>query len=143
MNIKAFLYAANMTNTLAKDIPEDKWNNKLIPELGTLRKLFIHIIRVRNVYREGLISGAIQFPGKLPVTEDIMLELEKSRDTLAAAFEQTNFEYIKMGTEYLSIIELQGTAIQHEGIHQGQYYVALKQAGFSLPRQWEQDWGLR
>lgn len=142
MNTAALLYAAKMTNALAKKIPNETWDKQLIPELGTLRKLFIHIVRVRNVYRDGLITGSVQFPGKLPASENIILELEKSMEDLAVAFKQTNFEYIQLGTELLFIMELQGTAIQHEGIHQGQYYVALKQAGFSLPGQWEMDWNL-
>src|SRR5690625_1498332 len=122
-----------MTNSLAKEIPEEKWDQQLILELGSLRKLFVHIIRVRNVYRDGLITGSIQFPGKIPASENIMLELKKSTESLAAAFEQSNLEHIKMDTELLSILELMGTVIQHEGIHQGQYYVALKQTGSALP----------
>jgi hypothetical protein len=33
-------------------------------------------------------------------------------------------------------------AIQHEGIHQGQKYVALKQAGIAVPEQWRSNWHL-
>ncbi|MFD2129688.1 DinB family protein [Pseudogracilibacillus auburnensis] len=63
-------------------------------------------------------------------------------EELANEFIQSKFDKIKMGTDYLTKMELLGTAIQHEGIHQGQYYVALKQSGYNLPKQWVQDWDL-
>ncbi|WP_416150551.1 DinB family protein [Salipaludibacillus sp. HK11] len=85
--------------------------------------------------------GNIQFPGVLASDEHSLIdELERSMEELVFEFKQTKFDSIKMETEYLSIMELLGTVIQHEGIHQGQYYVALKQAGFELPKQWTQDW---
>ncbi|MBB6450995.1 putative damage-inducible protein DinB [Geomicrobium halophilum] len=132
-----------MTNTLAKEIPENKWDIQLIEELGSLRKLFIHIIRVRNIYRDGLSTGIVEFPGDLPSSNGNVIEqLDRSMNELAFAFTQANNQRIKMGEEYLSIVELLNTAVQHEGIHQGQYFVALKQAKIKLPKRWIQDWGM-
>ncbi|ADU32219.1 DinB family protein [Evansella cellulosilytica] len=142
MDVKGFIYAAKMTNALAKEIPESSWDTPLIRELGTLRKLFIHIIRVRNVYRNGLETGVVQFPGELPSSENIKEALEKSMEELATAFLSTEGTHIKMAEEELSIAELLATAIQHEGIHQGQYYVALKQKGMYIPDSWKKDWGM-
>ncbi|UOE95047.1 DinB family protein [Alkalihalobacillus sp. LMS39] len=143
MDTNGLLYAAKMTNVLAKEIPESKWDIKLVQELGTLRKFFKHMVRVRDVYRDGLKTGNIQFPGVLTSDEKSLIdELERSMEELVFEFKQTKFDSIQMGTEYLSIMELLATVIQHEGIHQGQYYVALKQAGFELPKQWTQDWSL-
>ncbi|GAA0466023.1 DinB family protein [Alkalibacillus silvisoli] len=141
MNTKGLIYAANMTNILAKEVPESCWDLKLVTELGTLRKLFTHMIRVRDVYRDGLKTGIIQFPGELPLNESsITYELERSTDELVAEFKQAKFESIKMGPGDLTTMELLATAIQHEGIHQGQYAVAFKQSGLTLPKQWVQDW---
>ncbi|MDV2581410.1 DinB family protein [Alkalibacillus haloalkaliphilus] len=141
MDTNGLIYAANMTNILAKEIPESNWDTQLVPELGTLRKLFTHMVRVRDVYREGLKTGIIQFPGELlPNESDLINELERSTEQLAAEFKQTKFESIKMGPEDLTPMELLATAIQHEGIHQGQYFVALKQSGVELPKQWVLDW---
>lgn len=141
MDTNGFIYAAKMTNALAEEIPESKWDMKLVPELGTLRKLFLHMVRVRDVYRDGLKTGNIEFPGVLASDEQSLIdELGRSMEELVFEFKQTKFDSIQMGTENLSIMELLGTVIQHEGIHQGQYYVALKQAGFGLPKQWTQDW---
>ncbi|WP_179298848.1 hypothetical protein [Evansella halocellulosilytica] len=70
MDTKGFIYAANMTNELATEIPDEKWDLRLSTELGTLRKLFSHIIRVRDVYAEGLREGEIHFPGKLLSTSE-------------------------------------------------------------------------
>ncbi|MFD2045487.1 DinB family protein [Ornithinibacillus salinisoli] len=142
MDVNGFIYAAKQTNVLAKATPVRKWDDQLIPEIGSLRKLFIHIVRVRDVYRDGLRTGVIHFPGKLLRTNRLVEELERSMEDLANEFRQTKFETIKIGTECLTILELQGTAIQHEGIHQGQYSVALKQAGISLPKQWVEDWNM-
>ncbi|WP_416148721.1 DinB family protein [Salipaludibacillus sp. HK11] len=143
LNSNGFKYTATMTNALALEIPKNCWDTVLIPELGTLRKLFIHIVRLRDVYRDGLITGEVEFPGLLPSKDNRLVdELERSMNELASAFTQSKFNQIKMGNQYLTIIELLNTAVQHEGIHQGQYYVALKQAGIDLPKQWIQDWNM-
>ncbi|WP_235793262.1 DinB family protein [Virgibacillus salidurans] len=132
-----------MINTLAEEIPENKWDVQLIENLGSLRKLFIHIIRVRDIYRDGLRTGIIEFPGNLPSSDDNLIEqLDRSMNELAFAFTQASNQRIKMGEEYLSVVELLNTAVQHEGIHQGQYFVALKQAKIKLPKQWIQDWDM-
>ncbi|AIC92731.1 hypothetical protein [Shouchella lehensis] len=62
-------YAMKMTNELAYSIDKKHWDVSLLEELGSLRKLFIHMIRVRNVYCEGLKYGNISFPGSLPSTK--------------------------------------------------------------------------
>lgn len=61
---------------------------------------------------------------------------------MAYTFEHAKIRSIKVGNENLSAEELLHSAIQHEGIHQGQYYVALKLAGIETPRQWQIDWNL-
>lgn len=141
MDTNGFIYAAQMTNALANKIPESKWDIQLAPELGTLKKLFRHMVRVRDVYRDGLKTGCIEFLGNITLEENSLIyELERSTEDLVVEFKQTKFESIKMGTDYLTKMELLGTAIQHEGIHQGQYFVALRQSGFDLPKQWVQEW---
>ncbi|MEN1969060.1 DinB family protein [Lentibacillus sp. N15] len=143
MDTRGFLYAANMTNALAREIPENKWDDRLVEELGSLRKLFIHIIRVRNVYRDGIWTGMVEFPGDLlPVGISLIEQLVRSMNELAFAFSQASNQCIKVGEEYLSIEELLNTAVQHEGIHQGQYFVALKKAKIRLPEQWIRDWDM-
>lgn len=143
MDTNGFMYAATMTNRLAEDIPEKHWDHKLIAELGTLRKLFFHMIRIRNIYYESLYTGVINFPGKLIAKEcNLLAELNKSKDQLAYMFTHTEVEIIKMGSENLSIEELIHTAVHHEGIHQGQYFVALKQAGIQIPKHWKSDWSM-
>ncbi|WP_404450698.1 DinB family protein [Virgibacillus necropolis] len=143
MDTKGFIYAATMTNRLAEDISEEQWDSKLIAELGTLRKLFIHMVRIRDIYRDGLHTGIITFPGELISNEsNLIAELKRSRDDLAYKFLHTEVEKIEMGSENLSIEELLNAAVHHEGIHQGQYFVALKQAGIQIPKQWEDDWNM-
>lgn len=142
MNINGFIYSAKLTNALASEVSENKWDIKLISELGTLRQLFKHMIRVRDVYRNGLKTGIIEFPGILPPNEDLVYELERSMEELASEFRLTKFKQIKIGSDYLLIADLLGISIQHEGIHQGQYYVVLKKAGLDIPNQWTEDWGM-
>lgn len=143
LDARGFLYAANMTNQLAEEISEDNWDSMLIPELGTLRKLFYHMVRVRDVYCESLITGIIEFPGQLvPKDSCLIEELRRSKDELACKFNHTEVERIKMGPEYLSTTELLSTAVQHEGIHQGQFFIALKQIGLKLPNQWVKEWSM-
>ncbi|SDI91835.1 hypothetical protein [Natribacillus halophilus] len=63
MEAAGYLYAAGMTNALAEEVPDAYWEEPLITELGTLRELFLHMIRVRNVYKESLETGSVTFPG--------------------------------------------------------------------------------
>lgn len=143
MDINGYLYAANMTNLLAVEISEEKWDEKLISELGSLRKLFIHMVRVRDVYRDGVRNGVIQFPGKLLDDDfDLIQELNRNKNELVDEFQGNTIKEVKMGVEFLTDGEVLGLAIQHEGIHQGQYFVALKQSGIELPEQWIQDWNM-
>ncbi len=99
------------------------------------------MVRVRDVYCDGLKTGEICFPGKRTSGENSLIQaLERSMKQLEVEFKHTKFKSIRMGREHLTIMDLLSTAIQHEGIHQGQYFVALKQSRFELPKQWEKDW---
>ncbi|GEL78221.1 damage-inducible protein DinB [Tenuibacillus multivorans] len=140
MNADAFRYAANMTNELAVTIPEKYWDTSLVTDLGTLRKLFIHMIRVRDIYANGIQTGIIEFPGSLPENRGLLLELKRSTEDLAITVEQSHAKQIQMGDELLKLEEVVGAAIQHEGIHQGQYHIALKNSGLDIPELWKRGW---
>ncbi|RSL33098.1 DinB family protein [Salibacterium salarium] len=143
MKSDGFIYAADMTNQLAEELPEQLWDKPLIDELGTIRKLFKHMIRVRGVYSSALKTGKVEFPGHLmPEDASISLELRRSTEELALAFEQTERTEILMYQEYITPDELLHIVIQHEGIHQGQYYIAFQQTGISVPEQWKMDWNM-
>ncbi|WP_194841300.1 hypothetical protein [Salinibacillus xinjiangensis] len=95
IDVNGFIYSAKLTNALANEVPESNWDVQLIPELGTLRKLFLHIVRVRDIYRDGLRIGEIHFPGSLPSKENSLLdELNRSMDELAFEFKQENFNHM-------------------------------------------------
>ncbi|WP_233269503.1 DinB family protein [Alteribacillus sp. YIM 98480] len=143
INTNGFIYAADMTNQLAEELPEKLWDKPLIAELGTIRKWFMHMIRVRGVYAGSLMTGKVEFPGHLvPEDASIILELRRSTEELSWAFEETQKHQILMYQEYITPEELLHIAIQHEGIHQGQYYIAFQQAGIKLPEQWRRDWNM-
>ena len=77
MDPKGFIYAAKMTNALASEVPERVWDKQLIAPLGTLRELFLHIVRVRDVYRDGLRTGE-QATAQVRLTRGAGLRLESS-----------------------------------------------------------------
>lgn len=68
MDIRGFIYAARMTNQLADEISEEHWDRTLVVGLGTLRKLFFHIVRIRDIYCKALVD----FP-------EVILEVKESR----------------------------------------------------------------
>ncbi|PKR76854.1 damage-inducible protein DinB [Halalkalibacillus sediminis] len=143
MDTQGFLYTARMSNSLAKEVPEEYWDKQLIDEVGTLRELFKHIIRVRDVYTDGLRAGFIEFPGQMPSDEEnIVDELERSMIDLFNELAKERVDKIQMNGQSLTLMETLTTAVHHEGIHQGQYYVALRHAGIDRPKQWETDWGM-
>ncbi|WP_059104517.1 DinB family protein [Shouchella shacheensis] len=142
MDAKSFLYAAEMTDQLTTVIREADLHRPLVPELGTPYQLFCHLIRVRGVYRNGLISGKVEFPGERITTQNPIEDLRKSREVLAEAIKNTSIAEVYWGEDMLSPFELIGAAIQHEGIHQGQWQLALKQAGVEIPGQWGKEWAL-
>ncbi|MNJ47245.1 hypothetical protein D3C77_423990 [compost metagenome] len=144
MNSKGYLYAAEMLDLLVTVVNKEKWNDVLIPELGSLGRLFAHMIRVRDVYRKSLITGRVILPGTpVPKGIDLVDELIRSRNELADAIVKTQVERVYWSDDYfVPPSELVSMAIQHEAIHQGQWYVALKQLGIPIPEQWKSDWHL-
>ncbi|MFZ4452772.1 DinB family protein [Salibacterium aidingense] len=143
MKSDGFTYAADMTNQLAEELPEPLWDKPLIDEVGTVRQLFRHIIRVRGVYSSAFVTGKVEFPGYLVADEaNLHQELRRSTEEMAQSFENTHLSEIRMYQDYIAPEELLHTAIQHEGIHQGQYYIAFQQAGIHIPEQWKMDWNL-
>ncbi|KQL57000.1 MULTISPECIES: hypothetical protein [Bacillaceae] len=136
-------YAMKMTNELAYSIDKKHWDVSLLEELGSLRKLFIHMIRVRNVYCEGLKYGNISFPGSLPSTKlNVQLELKNSCAALLENFKTCYYKHITFNGSEITLDEVYSTAVQHEGIHQGQFSIALKANGIKLPETWVTDWHL-
>ncbi|WP_420824558.1 DinB family protein [Sulfobacillus harzensis] len=132
-----------MTDALLDVIHESQWSTRLIAELGSPANLFFHMIRVRDVYRDALETGILSFPGRfLPDNAHVATELRRSREQLAQRLAGACDESVKFGLNRLSADEICAAAIQHEGLHQGQWYVALKQQGIPLPISWRQDWSL-
>ncbi|WP_099300715.1 damage-inducible protein DinB [Bacillus sp. Marseille-P3800] len=143
METKGLEYAMKMTNELAFSIKKEYWNLALVDHLGTLEKLFIHLIRVRSIYSNGLKSGIISFPGHLPSPDlNIKTELTNSCITLLEAFKFCNYNILIFNGSKLTVEEVYGMSIQHEGIHQGQFSIALRANKIPLPKMWVSDWHL-
>lgn len=142
MDAQGFLYAAGMTDQLARFVDAGQWETALNPVLGSPRQLFQHMVRVRGVYRSGLMTGLIQLPGKFPEPGDWPALLSESGRELAEAFENPYVDRVVWGDQTLTPEDLYAIAVQHEGIHQGQWYMALKLAGLKVPDEWQYDWSL-
>ncbi|RQW23328.1 DinB family protein [Bacillus sp. C1-1] len=143
MKTEGLEYAMKMTNELAFSIDKKHWDVVLIDKLGSLQKLFVHMIRVRNTYCEGLKSGNISFPGNLPSPEiNIQVELRNSCAILLDNFKTCTYKHITFNGSRLTIDEVYSMTVQHEGIHQGQFSIALKTKGIQLPETWITDWHL-
>ncbi len=143
MDIKGLEYAIGMTNQLSETISIEKWDEPLMKDIGTLRKLFVHLVRVRNIYRDGLETGVLAFPGVRPQKSvDLKNELHISKEQLIKAFLSTKCTTVAFHDEILTVEEVYSMAIQHEGIHQGQFAVALQNKGIELPPTWKKDWNL-
>jgi uncharacterized damage-inducible protein DinB len=143
LEVKGYLYAAEMTDMLTTIMDKKDWDKVLVPELGSLARLFAHMIRVRGVYRNALLTGIVQFPGN-PIERgsDLEVGLSQSRNELADALLFSKVNRIIWGENLVSPDEICSTAIQHEGIHQGQWHIALKRVGINVPKQWQTDWHL-
>lgn len=144
MESKGYLYAAEMLDLLSTVVHKDKWNEVLIPELGSIERLFAHMIRVRDVYRKSLITGRVILPGTpVPRGIDLVAELIRSRNELAEVITNTQVEKVYWSDDYfVSPSEFVSMTIQHEALHHGQWYVALKQLGLPIPEPWKSDWHL-
>lgn len=63
MNLaREYLYAAEMTDLLTKVVEKSEWEQVGMKHLGTLSKMFAHMCRVRNVYRDSLLINSINPP---------------------------------------------------------------------------------
>jgi uncharacterized damage-inducible protein DinB len=143
MDAKGYLNAAEMLDMLSTTVEKERWNEILIPSLGSLGRLFAHMVRVRDVYRDSLLTGRVVFPGTtLSRDADLLSELNRSRFELAAAITDPQVDKVYWSDDYFVAPDvICATAIQHEGIHQGQWFVALKQLGYNFPDPWK-DWQL-
>ena len=143
MDPSGYLDAATMTDLLADWIPRDRWQEIMVPGLGSPARVFAHLIRVRGVYRAALATGRVEFPGvKAAAGIDLFEQLSHSAQALAEGFTGVRVPQVEWGGRPVSVLELYATAVQHEGIHQGQWQVALQQAGLETPGAWRADWGL-
>lgn len=133
-----------MLDQLVTVINKDRWEEIIIPEIGSAGRLFAHMVRVRDVYRDSFSTGRIRLPGNsISRDADLEVELIRSRKELADAMTNSKVDRIYWSDDYsVSPDEICSIAIQHEAIHQGQWYVALKQAGIVIPEQWRSDWHL-
>lgn len=87
MDAKTYKYAAEMLDELTTVVDKEKRDDILLPELGSLNRLFAHVIRVRDVYRDRLRTGRVVLPGNASVETARLQHTEamESRVALDAA----------------------------------------------------------
>lgn len=121
-------------------------------QFGTLGKQIRHIGDVQECYVKALETGCADFSIK---RMDLSMEtsLKKLEDhlhaqdaylysTLASFKKDPVAEFIAWKTCKMSVLEHLFLLPQHEAIHQGQWSLAGRQAGFEFPKSWVDNWGL-
>jgi uncharacterized damage-inducible protein DinB len=137
-----------LTADFVRAVPDDKWN--FAPgRFGPFSKQLRHVVCVRGVYNDALVSKRVDWTRK---SEHYVGPLE--REPLLAALDEKQRQLLDiLGTVDIdAVIDWDGTPftfsiftwefVQHEAIHHGQWSLYASLAGFATPSSWQSSWGL-
>lgn len=142
-------FVHDMTLDFANGVPDEHWDFSPHPRFASFAKQLRHVVCVRGVYHDALISGSAdfsrkheQYSGGLTRDELVPALLEKHAALLAALDGLDESATVEAFGKTFSIAEYTHVIVQHESIHQGQWSVYAALAGFETPLRWRLEWGL-
>jgi len=141
-----------MTWKFAEAVPDEHWEYSPREGFAPFNKQLRHVICVRGVYNDGLVSKNADFSKKRAHyagglgQEDLLGALHGKHNELHEIIEELG------GDPEEPVIEFFGRKVshsdffygyvQHEAIHHGQWSLYAALAGFDVPELWRVQWGL-
>ena len=134
-------------------MPERCWDSSPDPGFAPLSKQFRHVVCVRGVYNDGLVSGRVDFSKKHEhysgglARDDLVAALtEKQEELLAILEDAARLEASDFAVDFFGRPETFAgygyVMVQHEAIHHGQWSFYATLGGFETPPGWKLNWGL-
>lgn len=141
-----------MTWKFAEAVPDEHWESSPIDGFAAFNKQLRHVICVRGVYNDGLVTSKVDFGRKHDHyhgglgREDLLgalhgkhRELEEIIEELQGDPEDPVIEFFGRNVAHSDYFY---TYIQHEAIHHGQWSLYAAHGGFEVPELWRTQWGL-
>ncbi|MGB2693600.1 MAG: DinB family protein [Dehalococcoidia bacterium] len=142
-------FVHGMTLAFAEEVPDERWEFSPHPRFAPFCKQLRHVVCVRGVYNDALVSGHADFSRKHEhyagglTRDDLVRALVEQHEQLLAivASPELNATIEAFGRSF-SFGEYTHVMIQHESIHQGQWSIYAALGGFETPLLWRLEWGL-
>lgn len=141
-----------MTLSFAQSVPDEYWHASPHAGFAPFCKQLRHVVCVRGVYSEGLLTKHVDFSRKhgfyagslerrelIDALDDRHTELIAALSVVPADLDQPQIELLG---KRLSYVDYLYGYVQHEAIHHGQWSLYAAVAGYDTPELWRQQWGL-
>ncbi len=142
-------FLQTMTLDFASGVPEAQWQFSPHPRFAPFCKQLRHVVCVRGVYSEALVTKRADFSKKHDhyaggLTRDQLTAalVEKQRDLLRILDTLDTDAPIDVFGRAFSFGDFAYTMVQHEALHHGQWSIYASLAGFETPLVWRLEWGL-
>ena len=146
-----FVHAMSMA--FVEAVPDRCWDSSPDAGFAPLSKQFRHVVCVRGVYNDGLVSGRVDFSRKHEhysgglARDDLVPALtEKHEELLAILDDAERLEAPDFAIDFFGRpLDFSGYSyvpVQHEAIHHGQWSLYAAHGGFETPALWRSAWGL-
>lgn len=140
----------DMTTAFATAVPDPDWQRSPHAGFAPFNKQLRHVVCVRGVYNDGLLTGRVDFSRKHEhyagalTRSDLLAGLESKYEALVKilASPETLRDSIDVFGRQESYMEYLYVYVQHEAIHHGQWSLYAAHAGFQVPDLWRLQWGL-
>jgi uncharacterized damage-inducible protein DinB len=142
-----------MTVDFVNVVPDEKWDFSPGDGFGPFCKQLRHVVRVRGVYNEAMVTKKADFErsrehytGPL-LREALVAALNDKEREFLAALETVDVEapiYFagSAGASAFTFANFTYEVVQHESIHHGQWSVYAALGGFETPVSWKTGWKL-
>ena len=145
-----FIHA--MTLDFAAEVPEASWDFSPHPKFAPFSKQLRHVVCVRGVYNDALVSRRADFSRKHehydgPLTREALTSaLAEQQDALLAILtaleKESDAIVIEAFGRQFPLGEYLHILTQHESLHQGQWSIYAALAAFETPLRWRLEWAL-
>ena len=142
-------FLQTMTLDFANDMPDEHWGFSPHPRFAPFCKQLRHVVCVRGVYNDALISKRADFSNKHGhysgglTRDELAAALVDQHDALLAIVDTLDTDVpIEVFGRPFGFVDFTYTMVQHEALHHGEWSVYASLAGFETPLSWRLEWGL-
>jgi hypothetical protein len=142
-------FLQTMTLDFANDVPDEHWEFSPHPRFAPFCKQLRHVVCVRGVYNDALVSKRADFAKKhthysgVLTRDELVNALVEKQGALLAIIDTLDTDAsIDVFGRPFGFVDFTYTMVQHEALHHGEWSIYASLAGFETPLSWRLEWGL-